>query len=95
MKAVLRAAGGAVALSCTHAVLLCCCSAAVLLQCAWHPLHMCSTCITLQHAHSMVQKHKHASLIEKYPSLPELMSAVYGSSSALDVLEFVFELPSL
>jgi hypothetical protein len=36
-------------------------------------------------------RHRHASTIEKYASLPELMAAVYDSSPVLDVLEFVFE----
>jgi hypothetical protein len=33
----------------------------------------------------------HASTIERYPSLPELMAAVYDRSPAMAVLEYVFE----
>jgi hypothetical protein len=36
-------------------------------------------------------RQKHASTIEKFPSLLELMAAIYDSSPALDVLEFIFE----
>jgi hypothetical protein len=34
--------------------------------------------------------HYHASTIERYPSLPELMAAVYDRSPAMAVLEYVF-----
>jgi hypothetical protein len=36
-------------------------------------------------------RQKHASTIEKFPHLLELMAAIYDSSPALEVLEFIFE----
>jgi hypothetical protein len=36
-------------------------------------------------------RQNHASTIERYPSLPELMAAVYDRSPAMAVLEYVFE----
>ena len=40
-------------------------------------------------------RQNHASTIERSPSLPELMAAVYDRSPAMAVLEYVLKLPSL
>ncbi len=36
-------------------------------------------------------RQNHTSTIERYPSLPELMAAVYDRSPAMAVLEYVYE----